>query len=59
MSLISMAVHDTVENGRTEFTRRTLESLSDTVDWENHRLFIIDNNSCEKTKTLLHFTVSV
>lgn len=54
MALISMAVHDTVENGRTAFTRRTLESLSDTVDFTKHRLFIVDNNSCEETKTLLH-----
>lgn len=54
MSLISMAVHDTVENGRTAFTKRTLESLSETVDWSKHRLFIVDNNSCEETKTLLH-----
>jgi len=49
-----MAVHDTVENGRTAFTRRTLESLSDTVDFDKHRLFIVDNGSCEETITLLH-----
>lgn len=54
MSLISMAVHDTVENGRTAFTRRTLESLSDTVDFTKHRLFIVDNGSCEETKTLIN-----
>lgn len=54
MSLISMAVHDTVENGRAAFTRRTLESLSETVDWKKHRLFITDNDSCKETKTLLN-----
>jgi len=52
MALISMAVHDTEENGRSEFTEKTLFSLSN-VNWRNNRLFIIDNNSCEKTKKLI------
>lgn len=52
MSLISMAVHDTEENRRTEFTRLTLECLYQTVSVK-HRVFIVDNNSCEKTKTLI------
>ena len=50
MSLIAMAVHDTKENGRTELTKQTLISLMDTVDLDVHRLFIIDNGSCEETK---------
>lgn len=54
MALISMAVYDTVENKRTEFTRHTLASLANTVDFTKHRLIIVDNNSCEQTKTLLN-----
>ncbi len=53
MSLIIMCCYDTEENGRTEYTRRTLESLLFTVDWSKHRLIIVDNNSCESTKSLL------
>lgn len=52
MALISMAVHDTEENGRTAFTRRTLDCLYDTVSIK-HQIFIVDNNSCEETKELL------
>jgi len=52
MALISMAVHDTVENGRTWMTKATMESLIKTVDFNKHRLIIIDNNSCEETKEL-------
>lgn len=52
MALICMAVYDTEENQRTDLTARTLESLLATVNWSRHRLVIIDNNSCEKTKAL-------
>jgi GT2 family glycosyltransferase len=55
MALICMAVYDTEENGRSEFTRRTINSLRDTVNWSKHRIVVIDNNSCEKTKDLLRF----
>lgn len=48
-----MCCYDTEENGRTEYTRRTLESLLFTVDWSKHRLIIVDNNSCVETKALL------
>ncbi len=48
-ALISMAVFDNEENQRTELTRRTLESLFDTVDFRQHRLIIVDNNSCKAT----------
>lgn len=44
-ALIAMAVHDTEENKRSEFTFRTLDSLNDTVDWNKHRLIVIDNGS--------------
>lgn len=47
-----MAVHDTVENGRSKYTDRTLKSLMETVDFKKHRLFISDNGSCEETHDL-------
>jgi len=47
MALISMAVHDTEENGRSRFTKETLRCLEQTVDYRKHRLKIIHNNSCE------------
>jgi GT2 family glycosyltransferase len=53
MALIAMAVHDTVENKRTKYTKETLDSLYNTVDFENHRLIIIDNNSCIETKNII------
>lgn len=53
MALIGMAVYDTAENDRTKYTEKTLQSLLETVDFNKHRLFIYDNNSCEETKNLL------
>ncbi len=53
-----MAVHDTEDNDRTKYTDRTIESLIKTVNFERHRLFIIDNDSCEATKELFHKLVS-
>jgi GT2 family glycosyltransferase len=53
MALIAMAVYDTVENERSKYTKRTLESLHETVDFKNHRLIIIDNNSCKETKNII------
>lgn len=53
MALIAMACYDTVENGRTWMTKETLISLSETVDFRKHRLFVIDNASCQATKDLL------
>lgn len=50
MSLLLMAVHDTEENGRSEFTWQTLTSITDTVDFEKNTIIIIDNNSCDTTK---------
>lgn len=50
MGLLIMAVYDTVENQRTKYTIETLNSLIQTVDFNKHRLFISDNNSCEETK---------
>lgn len=57
MALIAMAVYDTVENKRSDYTRRTLQSLLKSVDLHRsqpHRLFIINNASCEETTQFLH-----
>lgn len=53
MALIAMAVYDTVENQRTKFTIQTVKSLHLTVDLQKHRLFIINNGSCEETTKFL------
>lgn len=52
MALIAMAVHDTEENGRSEFTRKALCSINESVDWVDNRIIIIDNGSCEETKKI-------
>ena len=53
MALIAMAVFDTDENGRTDYTARTLKSLLDTVNLDRHRVVIVDNASCADTKRIL------
>jgi len=53
MALISMAVYDTVENKRTEYTAKTLECLLQTVNLARHPVHVIDNGSCDSTKNLL------
>jgi GT2 family glycosyltransferase len=55
MSLIAMAVYDTVENYRSKYTDQTLRGLSKSVDWNKHRLIVIDNGSCDTTKRLYEF----
>ena len=55
MALISMAVFDTAENNRTEYTIETLKCLEGTVNRDNHRIFVIDNASCQKTKNELKY----
>ncbi len=52
MALIAIAVHDTEENKRSEYTRRTIYSLLNTVDFDKHRLIISDNYSCAETAEL-------
>jgi GT2 family glycosyltransferase len=54
MALISLAVWDTEENGRTEYTAKTLETLYLTVNTKKHRIVIVDNGSCEATQKLLN-----
>lgn len=53
MALIAVAVYDTEENNRTWMTKETILSLKRTVNFDQHRLFIIDNASCQETKRLL------
>jgi len=53
MALISMCCHDTVENGRSKYTKETIESLVETVDFSKHRIIVTDNDSCEETKNIL------
>ena len=48
-----MAVYATEENNKTEIARRTIQALLRTVDWEKHRIIIINNASCEAAKMML------
>lgn len=49
-----MAIYDTVENDRTKYTKRTLDNLfNGNVDFDKHRLIVVDNDSCKETKELL------
>lgn len=50
MALIAMAIHDTEENGRHQFTRPTLESLVQTVDPSKHRFFLVINAATPETE---------
>lgn len=58
-SLISMAVHDTEENGRSVMTQQTIECILSTVDLDKHRLIIINNNSCDETRHTLGYNESL
>ena len=53
MALIAMAVWDTEENGRTQYTERTLQSLLATVNLSKHRIHVVDNASCQETKDVI------
>jgi len=53
MALIAMAVYDTEENKRSKYTSQTRENLANTVDFSEHRIIVIDNDSCEETKNIL------
>lgn len=55
MTLIGMAVYDTFENERTDFTEKTIWSLLETVDFTKHRLIIVDNNSCARTQNVYNW----
>jgi GT2 family glycosyltransferase len=53
MALIAMCCFDTDENNRTQYTKRTLQSLMQTVNMARHRIIVVDNASCEATKRVL------
>jgi GT2 family glycosyltransferase len=57
MALIAMAVYDTEENKRSELTRKTLESIIETVDLGKHRIFIIDNG-CGEINDTIYFDIA-
>lgn len=59
MALIAMCCWDTVENGRSEYTQATLNSLAETVDRALHRIIVVDNASCEETKAVLNHYVKL
>jgi GT2 family glycosyltransferase len=48
-----MAVFDEEGSGRTGLTERTFQSLLDTVDFRRHRIFVIDNASCNDTQMVI------
>jgi len=50
--LMAVAVHELEDSGRTALTDRTLQSLLNTVDFNRHKLYIIDNASCEATHAI-------
>lgn len=47
-----MAVYDTDDNERTQYTEQTLISFKNRVDFSKHRLIISDNGSCFLTHKL-------
>jgi GT2 family glycosyltransferase len=51
-AILCMAVYDTDDNKRTEYTEKTIYSLLKTANLVDNKLIIIDNNSCQKTKLL-------
>jgi GT2 family glycosyltransferase len=53
MALIALACFDTEENNRTEYTKRTLDCLMQTVNMAKHSIHVIDNASCKETKQVL------
>lgn len=55
MALIICACYDTESNGRSEYTEQTLRCLMHTVDLGCHRLVVIDNGSCQRTKDMLQY----
>lgn len=48
MALIGMCIHSTEENGRITWSEATLKCLAETVDFNKHRLGIINNASSER-----------
>lgn len=51
--LIAIAVNNTEENGRFNYTRKTVEKLLDQNIYINHDLYLINNGSCKETELYL------
>lgn len=51
--IIGVAVYDTEQNERSGYTKKTFESLVNTVNPRTTRVIFIDNDSCEETKKFL------
>lgn len=65
MSLVAVPIYNTPENQRDALVRNCLKSLASTVNWDRHRLFLIDDCSTdpdverlyEDAKSWLPFTL--
>lgn len=55
MALIAMVAYDPPGESRTALLRGTLESLSRTVDFRKHRMFVVSNGICDESRDLLNF----
>lgn len=53
MALIAMAIYSTLENGKDEYLRKTLQSLYETVDFKKHRLILSVNAFTEETLMIM------
>jgi hypothetical protein len=53
MTIIGMAINDTIGNKRSPMTEECINSLLPQVDAERHSLYLIDNGSCQDTKNYL------
>lgn len=54
-TLIAMAVFDTEENKRSQYTAETLDKLEEIFySHSNHRIIVVDNASCYETKAILN-----
>lgn len=54
-TLICMAIFDTEQNNRSNYTAQSLDSLLETTDFNKHRLFLSDNGSCEDTQNIYEY----
>lgn len=52
-TLICMAIYDTEDNNRSQFTEKSLPSIINTTDPHDDRIVVIDNASCKKTKDII------
>lgn len=48
-----MAVYATEENNKTDIADRIIEALLDTVNFEKHRIVLVDNASCRDARYML------